>query len=204
MEKLSSHITSDIQDEVKALDLGSKVRRLRRRRKLTLQNVADMTGLSKSLLSQVENNITAPPIATLLKISKTLVVNIGYFFWSSESDQNIVVVRRKERHGPIRREHHEASETGYIYESLAYPMVDKSMEPFLVEIQPREVERLVFLNHRGEEFLFVLDGEVEFRGGDRVIALAKGDSIYFDSSIPHALRALGEKKARTLAVVYTH
>ncbi|MCP4691985.1 MAG: cupin domain-containing protein [Desulfobacterales bacterium] len=203
MEKISPHTTSDIRDEVKALDLGAKIRRLRRRRNLTLQNVSDMTGLSKSLLSQVENNLTAPPIATLLKISRALVVNIGYFFWSSKSDQNIVVVRRDERHGPIQRDHHEVSEMGYLYESLAHPMVDKHMEPFMVEIHPREVEKLQFFNHRGEEFLFVLGGEVEFRGGDRVISLTRGDSIYFDSNIPHALRALGGKPARTLAVVFS-
>ena len=70
----------DIQEEVKALDIGSQVRELRQRKGLTLQNVSDLTGLSKPLLSQIENNIASPPIATLLKISKALGVNIGYFF----------------------------------------------------------------------------------------------------------------------------
>ena len=193
----------DIQEEVKALDIGSQVRELRQRKGLTLQNVSDLTGLSKPLLSQIENNIAAPPIATLLKISKALGVNIGYFFQDAPSDHRIAVVRRDERKKDMRRSHQEADNVGYMYESLAYPMIEKHMEPFLVDIEPRSEEELIFYNHRGEEFLYVLEGEVEVRCADRIISLGHGDSIYFDSSLPHALRGLNRRSGKALAVVFS-
>jgi transcriptional regulator with XRE-family HTH domain len=193
---------SDIQEEIRALDIGHKVRQLRQQQQLTLQNVANMTGLSKALLSQIENNLAAPPISTLLKISRALAVGIGHFFQEDENEQRIVVVRRDERPGPIRRSHHPSSAAGYYYQSLAYPMAGKNMEPFMVEIDPLQERDLHFYNHQGEEFLFVLSGTVEFRGGDRVIALQEGDSLYFDAGLAHALRALEGEKARALVVVY--
>ncbi len=193
---------SDIQKEVRDLDLGSKVRRLRQRRGLTLQNVSDMSGLSKPLLSQIENNIAAPPIATLIKISKALGVKIGHFFHAADIEERIVVVRRGERFGPVSRSHHETLDTGYHYASLAYPMTRKHMDPFLVKIEPRDEQQLLLFNHRGEEFLFMLEGRVEFRSSERAITLVKGDSIYFDAGIPHALRSLEDKKAEALVVIY--
>ena len=192
----------DIQDEVRALDIGSKVRQLRQQKLLTLQNVSDMTGLSKALLSQIENNLAAPPISTLLKISRALEIGIGHFFQEDENGQRIVVVRRDERPGPVRRSHHPSSAVGYYYQSLAYPMAGKNMEPFMVEIDPLPERELHFYNHQGEEFLFVLSGTVEFRGSDRVIVLQEGDSLYFDAGLAHALRALEGEKARALVVVY--
>jgi quercetin dioxygenase-like cupin family protein len=129
-------------------------------------------------------------------------VTIGSFFQEKPTPNRIVAVRKNERRHTLERERSGATRIGYRYESLAYPMSDKTMEPFMVEIDPGEEEDLVFYNHGGEEFLHVLEGRMEFRGGDQVLALAPGDSLYFDSSIPHALRGLGGKKARVLAVVY--
>ncbi len=189
-------------EEVRALNLGEKVRSLRRQRNLTLQQIADRTGLSKPLLSQIENYVAAPPIATLLKISKALGVNIGYFFQSESASDRIVIVPRDKRREVMRRVREDVSGAGYRYESLAYPRADKRMEPFLVEVEPRPQEDLVFYNHEGEEFLHVLEGRLEFRGGDKVIELGPGDSLYFDSETPHAVRGLGGETARILAVIY--
>ena len=193
----------DIQDEVRALDLGSKIRQLRQKKRLTLQNVSDLTGLSKALLSQIENNNAAPPIATLLKISRALNVSIGYFFREDEPDQRIEVTRHDDSLEPSQRRHHLFETVGYTYKSLAQAMAEKHMDPFLIEIEAMDEDALQFFGHVGEEFLFVLNGEVEFRGAERVIALSRGDSIYFDSQIPHALRALGDGPARALVVVFS-
>ncbi len=193
----------DIHEEVKALRLGSQIRQIRNRKRLTLQNVSDVTGLSKPFLSQIENNLTVPPIATLLKISKALGVDIGHFFQESPSPNRIAVVRHEDRQKADRREHDDRFNMGYQYESLAHPMTEKHMEPFMVEIDARDEDDLFFYNHAGEEFLFGLEGETEFRGSDRVIVIGPGDSIYFHSDIPHALRGLGGKKSKVLAVVYS-
>lgn len=193
---------SKVKEEVAALNLGNKIRNLRKHRALTLQEVSDLTGLSKPLLSQIENNIAAPPIATLIKISTALGVKISHFFQNQNMDDRIVVVKKNERYG-VKKLFHHKNETriGYRWESLAYPMVGKQMEPFVVEIEPRDEDDLLFNDHKGEEFHFVLDGIVEFRSAEQVHHLEKGDSIYFDSSIPHALRGIGGL-AKSLIVVF--
>lgn len=194
---------NEIAGEVETLNLGNKIRQLRRKRALTLQNVSDLSGLSKSLLSQIENSFTAPPIATLLKISKALDVKIGYFFQDPPVSSRISVVRHKERKETVPL-HSRANGTkvGYQYESLAHPMADKNMEPFMIEILPREATEMIFYNHKGEEFLFVLEGRMEFRGADRVIELESLDCLYFDSNIPHALRELDGKPAWAIGIIY--
>ena len=192
----------NIKEEIKALDIGNKIRNLRQQRGFTLQNVSDLSALSKPLLSQIENNIAAPPIATLLKIAKALHVNIGYFFQEFDSESRLVVVRRKDRKGVDNLPYLRSSDVGYSYESLAYPMVDKHMEPFMVKIDPREEEDLLYFNHKGEEFLFLIEGRIEFRTNEQKIKLEYGDSLYFDSSVPHALRALGKAKAKAIVVIF--
>jgi len=192
----------ELEEELRALEIGKNIRKLRMQKGLTLQNLSDNSGLSKPLLSQIENDIAAPPIATLLKISRAFGVDIGYFFQPNPAQERISVVRRNEQREVMRLIRGQEAKVGYRYESLAHSMPDKQMEPFWVEIEPRSEEELTFYNHRGEEFLYVLSGLMEFRGAEQVIELGPGDSLYFDSGIPHAVRGLGGKKARAIAVIF--
>lgn len=189
----------DIKNELASLDIGSQIRNLRNQRELTLQELSDLTGLSKPNLSQIENNIVTPPISTLLKISSALGVPIGTFFQKTNQDTNMVVVRKEDRYGIAKGPH--ISHIGYSYEPLAYPKADKNMEPFIVHMEDRDAADIVYNNHKGEEFLLLLEGELEFRYGDNTVVLYEGDSIYFDSSIPHGYRGLGGP-AKTLVVIY--
>ncbi len=200
---MSKPMDMNIKDEVAALNIGSKVRQLRKQRGLTLQEVSDLTGLSKPLLSQIENNIAAPPIATLIKISTALGVKISHFFQDHAMANRIVLVKKDERYGVKKLTHHDNdSSIGYRYESLAYPMADKQMEPFIAEIEPRNDNELLYNNHKGEEFLFLIKGQLEFRSSDQTLIIEEGDSLYFDSSVPHALRGI-DGNAKALVVVYT-
>ncbi len=192
-------MVKDIKNELASLDIGSQIRSLRNQRNLTLQELSDLTGLSKPNLSQIENNIVTPPISTLLKISTALGVPIGTFFQKSSQETNMVVVRKEDRYGIAKGPH--ISHIGYQYEPLAYPKTDKNMEPFIVHMEQRDADDIVFNNHKGEEFLFVLEGELEFRCGDDLVVLKEGDSLYFDSSIPHGYRGIGGT-VKTLAVIY--
>ena len=188
-----------MKEALALLDLGNQVRKLRTARSLTLQDLADLTGLSKPNLSQIENNLVTPPIATLLNIATALGVPIGYFFQESPQQRNMIVVRKQDRYGVAKGPH--ISHIGYQYEPLAYPKIDKSMEPFIVEMEERETSDIVFNNHRGEEFLYVLKGRLEFCYGDDSVVLEEGDSLYFDSIVPHGYRGIGGP-ARTLVVIY--
>ncbi|THB80593.1 MAG: helix-turn-helix domain-containing protein [Desulfobacteraceae bacterium] len=200
---MSPDLENKVKDEVAALNLGSKIRNLRKQRAMTLQEVSDATGLSKPLLSQVENNIAAPPIATLIKISTALGVKISHFFREQNHENRVVVVKKDQRYGIKKLSHHNKEMgIGYRYESLAYPMVGKQMEPFIAEIEPRKEQEMLYNDHKGEEFLHVMEGTVEFKSSDQTHTLEMGDSIYFDSSIPHALRGIGGT-AKSLVVIFT-
>jgi transcriptional regulator with XRE-family HTH domain len=200
---MANELDINVKDEVAALNLGKKIRNLRKLRGLTLQAVSDMTGLSKPLLSQVENNLAAPPIATLIKISTALGVKISHFFQDHILEDRIAVVRKDERYGVNKLAHHDRStEIGYRYEALAYPMLEKQMEPFIAEFELRDEDQLLYNNHKGEEFIFLMEGRLEFRSPNLTTILEVGDSLYFDSGISHAFRGV-DGVAKALVVVLT-
>jgi len=194
-------VTDDTKHDVKKLHIGRKIRELRKKAGLVLQDLSDRTGLSKPLLSQVERGVVSPPIATLLKISKALSVNIGFFFQDNYLEEKVVLVRRDESK-VIDSRYFGREESGYYYEALAYKKSKKNMEPFLVEFKRKKPEKLSYFSHEGEEFIYLLEGTLEFRTENEQYVLNPGDSLYFESSIPHAYRALERKNAKALTVVY--
>jgi len=195
-------VSNDIKHEVKKLHIGKKIRDLRKGAGLVLQDISNSTGLSKSLLSQIEKEVVSPPIATLLKISKALNVSISFFFQNSNPEEKLVLVRKDESK-VIDSRHFGREESGYYYEALAYKKSKKYMEPFLVEFKRRRAERISYLNHDGEEFIYLLEGVLELRTENQQYVLYPGDSLYFDSSISHAYRALGKRNAKALTVIYS-
>ena len=193
----------EISLAVKALKIGNKVRELRQKNRYTLQDLAAKTGLSKPFLSQIENHHVVPPVATLLKLARALNVNMGYFFQDEQSSEKISVTRQNERVRIERRPHHQKGEVNYIYEALETKKSNKHMEPFLVEFRDQDTSEMVFVSHEGEEFVYLLDGKLEFRTIDRVEILEPGDSIYFESDLSHSFRCLSEQPARAMVVVWT-
>jgi transcriptional regulator with XRE-family HTH domain len=191
----------DLHHELRRLQIGEKIRDLRKKAGLVLQDISNLTGLSKPLLSQIEKGAVSPPIATLLKISKALNVNISFFFQDGDPHEKVVLVRRDESKG-IDSRHFGREESGYYYEALAYKKSRKNMEPFLVEFKRKKAEKLSYYSHDGEEFIYLLEGTLEFRTENQQYVLYPGDSLYFESSIPHAYRALERKNARAITVVY--
>ena len=191
----------DIKHEVKKLHIGYKIRQLRKKAGLVLHDLSDRTGLSTPLLSQIEKEVVSPPVATLLRISRGLDVDISFFFQNENSQERIIVIRRDESK-VLDSRYFGRDESGYYYEALAYKKSRKHMEPFLVEFKRKGAEKLSYFSHEGEEFLYVLRGKLEFRTEDQQYALEPGDSLYFESSIPHAYRALGRTNAEALTVVY--
>ena len=89
----------------------------------------------------------------------------------------------------------------YDYKHLAFTFSDKKAEPFLVTVDPKQENALTPHAHEGQEFNYLVSGELEFHLNGIVYKLAEGDSVYFDSGIPHAMRALGSQPAKFIAVV---
>jgi transcriptional regulator with XRE-family HTH domain len=191
----------NVKEEIRELRIGDKIRKLRQERRLTLQDLADLTGLSKPLLSQIENDQVTPPLATLLKIAKGLKVGL-HFFFEDEGDRRKYVLVRGEEGGLRRRRPKSDATEGYLYRSLAPGIRTRQIEPFLVEFELKEWDDGCFFNHEGEEFLYILEGELEFHYGEEIMRLQPGDSIFYDSAIPHGYLSVSEVRARAVAVIY--
>jgi transcriptional regulator with XRE-family HTH domain len=190
------------ENEAKELRIGQKIRTLREARKLTAAEAAEKAGLTPILLSQIESEAVTPPVATLLKIANALGVHIGDFFAHAAPQKRYEVVRKGEHQKVSRKPTPEKSPLSYSYEALSFRLANRHMEPLLVEFDVDIDEDVPPLSHRGEEFMYVLDGEIEFHAEDEIVHLYQGDSLYFDSNIPHAFIGKGHKKARAIAVIY--
>ena len=191
-----------IKKILKDLGIGKKIKKLRQEKGLTLQDLSEKIGLSKGLISQIENEQVSPPISTLMKIANGLGVEISYFFEQDEPYEKITIIRKNERISSGRRGI-KGINVGYTYELLAHKRPHKHMEPFLVTFEPKERENVIMFNHEGEEFHYVIEGRLEMLAeGYEPIVLEEGDSLYFDSSVPHGFRGLDDKPAKTLTVVF--
>jgi transcriptional regulator with XRE-family HTH domain len=193
----------DYRAEVKELQIGPTIRNLRQKQRLTLQDLSAATELSKPLLSQIENDQVIPPLATLLRIAKALNVSLQTFFEEEDNTQKCLVVRAGDSSRMQRRPNHGGQPQPYFYHSLAYGKKHKHMEPFLVEFDPERTEESQPVRHAGEEFFYIIEGRVQLRHGSETYILEAGDSVYWDSNEPHSLKALGDRIARGIAVLYT-
>lgn len=188
--------------DVMALEIGGKIKTLRQEKNFTLQDLSNLTGLSKPLISQIENNRVVPPVATLLKLSRALSVGMSFFFQDEETKDRVVLTRKSGRKTVSRRHHQQKDSVGYTYYSLEVKKGQKHMEPFWVVFDVAETEDMQFFSHEGEEFVYLFSGLLEFRTKDQVLIMEAGDSLYFESDISHSFRKLSQEPAEALIVVY--
>jgi transcriptional regulator with XRE-family HTH domain len=179
-------------------EIGKRIREFRLRKNLTLQMLADKTGYSKGYLSKVEKSDKAPPVATLSTIARELGVTVASFLGEGPQNDNICVVKKSERTLMAKT----GEEFGYAWEALANPYPNKHMEPFILSYPSEDALKHTF-QHDGEEMLFVLQGKMRFKYGDKEFVLEEGDCVYFDSSILHTGEPIGDEPLKTLIVIYT-
>lgn len=192
-------MTESIKDEVISLHIGAKIKLLRKDRQFTLQDLSTRTGLSKPLLSQVENSLVIPPLPTLLKISKALKVPMTHFI--SEEENRVTVIRGEKVGEAPRRAFEGRDPSRYTYSSLVEGKFHKKMEPFFVEFSQVAKDKLNLLSHHGDEFVYVLEGELEVIYEETSFVLDPGDSLYLDARVPHGYRSLTKKLTRAIMVV---
>jgi transcriptional regulator with XRE-family HTH domain len=167
------------------------LRAVRRQRGLTLESLAQQTGLTKSYLSKVERRQSTPSIAVALKVARALDVDVAQLFSDEMADQKITVDRASDRS----RSNHER------YTALAPAVLGKSMSPFIVHPSDRTTDDPQPA-HTGQEFVFVHTGTVELHYGDQTVTLAAGDSAYFDASVSHNFRPVGTVPAEVVVVAH--
>lgn len=180
--------------------VGSKVATVRDSLGITLEELAERSGCEVGLIRRIEAGELVPSLAPLIKIARALGVRLGTLL-DDAAGLGPVVTRRDQAAGATRLRSLEtgAGSTTLDFFSLAPGKSARHMEPFLVTVHPGSGAPST---HEGEELLFVLEGRIEVAYGKDLHALGPGDSIYYDSIVPHRVSAAGGADARILAVVY--
>lgn len=182
--------------------VGSKIRGLREQLDLSVEQLAERCDCSVELIEQLESGEVPPSLAPLVKITRALGVRLGTLL---DDDQHVgpVVVRAGEASTVTRfKSTTSTGDAGSLdFASLASDKASRHMEPFLIEAHPG-TEQAPLSSHEGEEFIYVLTGALEIAYGKDVHRLEAGDSIYYDSIVPHEVRAADGASATFVAVVY--
>ncbi|MEF8824013.1 MAG: XRE family transcriptional regulator [Desulfohalobiaceae bacterium] len=195
-EDLTGRIEEAPEQELQ--EVGNRMRQLRERQGLSLQELSRLSGIETDTLSRIESGDLQPQLGTVLKLAKSLEGDMGSLI-SGEGEKPYAITRKSERKQVVRSGSPESEQTQYAYKSLAPEVRGRHMEPLLVRLQPNPEEEPSV--HQGEEFIFVLEGNVLLQMGEERFELEPGDSAYYQSTYPHLVTAL-EDSATILAVIY--
>lgn len=181
--------------------IGERIRTLRKAQEMTLAELAEKSEISEETLYSIESHLVSPPLGNLVSLARVFGISMGDFF-SDNGDASSCIVRKEERKKVARFNSTDGMGGGYNYESLGHHKKNRHMEPFLVTLKPTEGGPAEPNQHIGEEILFVLEGQVEVKLLDKTEILNPGDSIYYDSTMPHVVSCYGQEPATMLAVIY--
>ena len=178
--------------------LGTTVRHLRQEHGLTIAEVSNRAGISRGMLSKIENGLTSTSLESLENLANALGVTMSRLF----RDYNIrsgdaQLVKKGEGMEVVRR----GTKCGHTYHLLAYDHGQKkTFEPFLITVEEQDEEFPEF-EHSGTEFLYMLEGKLEYRVGGEVFLLEPGDSLTFHAQTPHKPESILETPVRFLAII---
>jgi transcriptional regulator with XRE-family HTH domain len=179
-------------------EIGARIRQLRLRKKIGLVDLGKHTGLSASMLSQLENGKLVPTLPTLARISMVFDVGLDHFFVDKKRRRTFLIVRAGSR---MRFPDRPGSPTpDYFFECLAFSAQEKSLQAYLAEFPKRSPSEVAEHIHDGAEFVHVLEGTLSIRYQGEDHTLERGDSVYFDSSEPHSYRGDSRQSAKALVV----
>jgi len=183
--------------------VGKKIKQLREARNLSIEQLAEQSKAHKKFIEELESDQLVPSIAPLLKIARGLGVQLSTLM-DDAPVSGAVVARQADL---------PETELGFSglgsyaastldFHPLAKNRKGRHMEPFIIDVHPSVPEECTFSFHEGEEFIYVLEGEIEVLYGSDQHILGVGDSIYYNSTTPHQVKTAGDKKAQILAVIY--
>ena len=184
--------------------VGEKIKSLRETREISVAELAERTGLSVEQIERIENNIDIPSLAPLIKIARALGVRLGTFL-DDQDEMGAVVCRKQETAEATISFSNNAvdARTHMHYHSLSKSKADRHMEPFIIYIEAVGDADYELSSHEGEEFVYVMEGAIEVCHGKKKYVIEAGDTIYYDSIVPHHLHGYQGQAAKILAVVYT-
>jgi transcriptional regulator with XRE-family HTH domain len=175
--------------------IADRVRELREISGYTAEELAGKLNIPVQTYCQYENGEDGVPISTLYEIAGIFGVELTDLLTGTAPRlHNYCLVKKGE--APFIERY-----KGYQFQSLAYNFMNKKIEPLLVTIEPEENKKMALVSHPGQEFNFVLEGQIKIILGGKEILLSEGDSIYFDPTIPHGQTAMDGKPGKFLTVI---
>lgn len=183
--------------------IGGKVRQLRESKQMTVEQLAEQSHCHADQIRQIEDGALVPSLTPLMEISRAMGVRLGTLLDDDPLD-GPVVFKDDQSPNVIRFSGKDpnALSSNLDFYSMGAGKRDRHMEPFLIDVKPRQGEAAPLSAHEGEEFIYVLSGAIKINYGRTSYELEAGESIYYDSVVPHDVHAMGSDSARILAVVY--
>lgn len=187
------------REKVLEVAIGREVRAFRKQKEITVAELASMTGLSIGMLSKIENGNTSPSLSTLQTLANSLSVPLTSFFRRFE-EQRMAVHTKAGEGVELERE---GTRAGHQYNLLGHIGANTSgviVEPYLITLSEQSDVFPVF-QHGGIEAIYMLEGKVDYRHGDKVFSLVPGDTLFFDADAPHGPEVLVDLPARYLSII---
>jgi len=172
---------------------GARLTKLRESRGWSVEALAEATGQPPDFIEQVEADEVCPPVSFLLGLASALGVDPGTFLRKEEQ----ATIRDRRLESYVRRTQN------YSYQSLTEGGAHDHLRAFMVTIEPHQTHKPVAYKHEGEEFVYVISGELELTLGSKALVLKAGEHSHFNSYIPHKLKSLSGEPTRCLVVLYT-
>ncbi len=182
--------------------IGFKVKTLRETRNVSLENLAERSGLAVSDIEKIESGDIIPGLAPLIRIARVFGVRLGTFL-DDQQELGPVITGKDDKKAVTRFSGDGSTASADLnFYSLARNKSGRHMEPFMIDILPSSEKDYKLSSHEGEEFIYVVKGEIEVIYGKDRYTLSEGMSIYYDSIVEHNVHINGKEAAKILAVVY--
>ena len=193
------HSAPPPREKVLEVAIGRELRALRQQQGLTVADLAQRAGLSGGMLSKIENGQAQPSLTTLQALAQALQVPLTAFFRGYEETRPAIHVKAGEGVETERT----GTRAGHQYNLLGHIGSNSSgviVEPYLITLTTAS-DTFPTFQHEGMEFLYMLEGAVDYRHGDRIFPLRPGDSLFFDADAPHGPEVLVSLPARYLSII---
>ncbi len=181
--------------------VAQRVRAFMEKKGFSTDDLAARTGLQPDFITSILSENTYPSLGPLLKIARVLGVRLGTFL-DDQISLDPLVIRKSDRHEDLEMLRARNTSVSLKFHSLGRGKTDRHMEPFFIELLPEPDRNHPLSSHEGEEFIVVISGQIEVVYGQKRYVLSDGDSIYYNSIVPHDVSCTGDEKASMYAVLY--
>jgi mannose-6-phosphate isomerase-like protein (cupin superfamily) len=177
--------------------IAERLKGLREVLNISIPEAAKVCGIEEEKYLEYESGKVDIPVSLLHNMARRYKVDITVLLTGNDPHMNSYSLTRKNQGIEVERR------STYKYQSLAYSFINRKAEPFIVTVGPKPYTETFSMNsHPGQEFNYIIEGRMKFNLNGKIMELNEGDSIYFDSGLPHGMIALDDKECKFLAIIF--